>query len=196
MAASDFVPQPGRPDLTICQLCIIDGRGTSGRARFAGRKGRAASAGSWSQDAKEGLPGVTRALRAIMGQRAQAKATFGHFERMKPSSADNRANKSPGNKGCSVSRYSASPLKKCPKVETKPPGGLLAPHAPPVRPYSEQVWRHPRGGQQRSRQRPAPRRGKSLALHEEAPTEKRPELGPGLSFACTVASCYSSTSSN
>lgn len=31
------------------------------------------------------------------------------------------------------------PLKKCPKVETKLSGGLLAPRALPVRPYSEQV---------------------------------------------------------
>lgn len=31
------------------------------------------------------------------------------------------------------------PLKKCPKVETKLPSGLLAPRAPPVRPYSEPV---------------------------------------------------------
>lgn len=31
------------------------------------------------------------------------------------------------------------PLKKCPKVETKLSGGLLAPCIPPVRPYSEPV---------------------------------------------------------
>ena len=67
MAVSDFVPQPGRPDLTICQLCIIDGRGTSGRARFAGRKGRAVSAGSWSKDAKGGPPGAARGLSGIFG---------------------------------------------------------------------------------------------------------------------------------
>lgn len=167
MVASDFVPQPGRPDLTICQLCIIDGRGTSGRACFAGRKGRATSAGSWSQGAKEGPPGgQPGACRAILEQRAQAKATFGHFERMKPSSTDNRANKSPGNKGCSVSLYSASPSRSAQKL--KPSCPASSSHRAP-RPYARtasRLWRHPRGGQQRNRQRPAPRRGKRLALHE------------------------------
>lgn len=163
MAASDFVPQPGRPDLTICQLCIIDGRGTSGRACFAGRKGRAASAGSWSQGAKEGPPG---ACRAILEQRAQAKATFGHFRRMKPSSTDNKSNKSPGNKGCPVSRYSASPSRSAQKLNSSCPAGSS--HRVP-RPYARtasRLWHHPRRGQRRNRQRPAPRRGKRLALHE------------------------------
>ena len=145
---------------------------------------------------REGRRGQPGACRAFLGQHARAVSTFGHFERMKPRSTDNRVNKSPGSKGCPVSRYSASPSRSAQKLNSSCPAGSS--HRVP-RPYTRtasRLWRHPRSGQQRNRQRLAPRRGKSLALHEEAPTEKRPELGPGLSFACTVASCYSSTSSN
>lgn len=162
MAASDFVPQPGRPDLTICQLCIIDERGTSGRARFAARKGRAASAGSWSPDAGGGAEGRRGLVGHFLGQNAQAVSTFGHFRRMKPNSTDNRANKSPGNKGCPVSRYSASPLKKCPKVETRLPSRFLAPRTPPVRLYSEQVVAP-------SAQRATAEQATTRALTREAP---------------------------
>ena len=166
MAASDFVPQPGRPDLTICQLCIIDGQGPSGRARFAGRKGRAASAGSWSPNAKGGPPRVTQALTGDFGTTRSGESNFGHFERMKPSSTDNRANKSPGSKGCSVSRYSASPSRSAQKLKPSCPAGSSHRVPCPYARTASRLWCHPRSGQQRNRQRPAPRRGRCLALHK------------------------------
>lgn len=166
MAASDFVPQPGRPDLTICQLCIMTGEAPAEeRASQDAKEGPSAPArGRRAQ--RKGRRGQPGACRAILGQHAQAKATFGHFERMKPSSTDNKVNKSPGNKGCPVSRYSASPSRCAQKLNSSCPAGSS--HRVP-RPYARtasRLWHHLRRGQRRNRQRPAPRRGKRLALHE------------------------------